>query len=161
VSLRRRVQRALGAVVLGLLSPVIVVAVALYLFYGLALVLAIWLAWAPRGKYILFVYSDSPLWRDQLLRQVLPPVERHAVVLNWSERRRWSWVPSLAVMAFRFFGGAREFNPLAVVLRPFHIPRRFRFWRPFQHLKHGRREPLDEMVRAFWTAAQAWRAPGR
>jgi hypothetical protein len=51
------------------------------------------------------------------------------------------------VTLFRFFGGTRQFNPLAIVFRPFSWPRRFRFYGPFQAFKHGRPDTVEDMRR--------------
>ena len=76
--------------------------------------------------------------------QILPLVQERAVVLNWSERRRWRrW--SFRVHVFHYFGGAREFNPLVVLFRPFRRARTFRFWLPFKDWKGGYREPLERL----------------
>ena len=48
----------------------------------------------------------------------------------------------LAVAVFRHFGGRREFNPMAIVFRPFRFRTIFRFFRPFHDLKRGKLEPL-------------------
>jgi hypothetical protein len=69
------------------------------------------------GKRVLFVYSNSPVWQSYIENNILPRLPHGSVVLNWSERRRWRWW-SLSAAAFHFFGGSREFNPLAVVVRP-------------------------------------------
>ena len=47
------------------------------------------------------------------MSRVLPAVGSRGVVLNWSDRKQWSY--SLSVALFRFFGATREFNPLAIV----------------------------------------------
>jgi hypothetical protein len=94
---------------------------------------------------VLFVYSDSPIWRDYIDERILPLHAERALVLNWSERRRWR--PSLSRMTFHHFGGSREFNPLAVVFRPFRRTRTFRFWQPFRDFKHGHPEALHAMER--------------
>jgi hypothetical protein len=39
------------------------------------LYLSIWFFWLTRGKDILFVYSDSPIWRDYMLSELLPLIE--------------------------------------------------------------------------------------
>jgi hypothetical protein len=135
-----------------LLLPVAAVGLVLQLLYGLALVGLIWLLWVPRGKHVLFVYSNSPLWQAHLEQRVLPRVTSQAVVLNWSARRGWTGRDWLAVAAFRYFGGHREFNPLGIVFRPWRRPRVFRFWKPYQALKHGRPAPLAEMEAAFLAA---------
>ena len=56
---------------------------------------------------------------------------------------------SLPVALFRMFAGSREFNPLAIVFRPFSWPRRFRFYGPFQAFKHGRAGEVEDLRRRF------------
>ena len=96
----------------------------------------------------LLVYSDSPIWRVYVEQRILPRVTGRAVVLNWSQRAKWRH--SLARMAFAHFGGSREFNPLAVVFRPFGRTRTFRFWRLFRDFKHGNPAALDQVEREFF-----------
>lgn len=105
---------------------------------------SIWLAWGVRGKDILFVYSDSPIWGDYMLCEMLPLVERRAVVLNWSQRNRWNRL-SLPVLAFRFFGGRKAFNPLIVVFRPFRRAQKYRFWPAFREWKQGNKEAVEKL----------------
>ena len=125
--------------------PLVVVALVLWLMAAGGLLLVVWMTWCTRGRYVLLVYSNSPIWQDYFEQHVIPAAGRRAVVLNWSERTRWPY--SLAVALFRFFGGTREFNPLAIVFQPFVWPRRFRFYRPFQAYKHGRPQEVEEMRR--------------
>lgn len=104
----------------------------------------VWCFWLTHGKDVLFIYSDSPIWRDYMLSEVLPLVESRAVVLNWSERRSWNrW--SLRVLAFRLFGGQRAFNPLIVVFRPFRWARKFRFWPAFREWKQGNKHAVEKL----------------
>ena len=124
-----------------LLLPLIVLLLATRVLYGLTLQLAIWTCWCTRGARVLLVYSDSPVWHDYIEENVLPKLPRRTITLNWSERRRWRWL-SLPVMAFHYFGGSREFNPLVVVFRPFRWARTFRLWKAFKEFKHGNREAL-------------------
>jgi hypothetical protein len=91
----------------------------------------------------LVVYSNSPIWQEYFEQNVLPAVAGRGVVLNWSERKRWPY--SLSVALFRFFGGTREFNPLAIVFEPLAWPHRFRFYRPFLAFKQGRAEEVEQM----------------
>ena len=140
-------------VLLIVLSPVILVAVAvvlvLFVITSICLHLLIWSLWCVRGRDILLVYSDSPVWHDYIEQRLLPPIRERAVVLNWSQRKRWKL--SLARIAFHHFGGYREFNPLAVVFRPFRPTRKFRFWRPFRDWKHGRPGKLEKMEHEFFS----------
>jgi hypothetical protein len=68
---------------------------------ALALHVLTLVAWAPSGRRVLFVYSNSPVWP------------------TWS----------LSVSLFRFYAGTSDYNPLAIVIRPWRAPKVFRFWR--------------------------------
>lgn len=114
--------------------------------YAALVYLSIWLWWLPRGKDVLLVYSDSPIWHDYMVAEVLPLVKDRAMVLNWSERSQWRpW--SLTVRAFWFLGGDHAFNPMVVLFRPLHRAKTFRFWPAFQDWKHGDREPVEKLRR--------------
>jgi hypothetical protein len=126
-----------------LLLPLVVVAGVLWLVAAVLLQLVVWLTWCPRGRYVLVVYSDSPIWQEYFEQNVLPAVGSRGVVLNWSDRKQWSY--SLPVALFRFFAGTREFNPLAIVFQPLAWPRQFRFYGPFKAFKHGRPQEVEEM----------------
>jgi hypothetical protein len=126
-------------VILGVLVPWLV----FYLLFKVCLHVAIWTLWCGTRRDVLFVYSDSPIWHDYLEQNILTRLGNRAVVLNWSQRK--SWPVSLAKAAFWHFGGHREFNPMAVVFRPFRPTRVFRFWRPFQDFKNGRPAALEEL----------------
>jgi len=143
--------RWLLAVVI-VLSPAILVLVlmilTLFVLTSICLHMLIWTFWCLRGRDILFVYSDSPIWHDYIEQRLLPPIRDRAVVLNWSHRKRWRL--SLARAAFHHFGGYREFNPLAVVFRPLRRSQKFRFWQPFRDLKHGRPHTLQKMEKDFF-----------
>ena len=142
--LRRLRNTALLLGFLPLILPLALITIALYLPYRIALYLLVWALWLPRGKDILLVYSDSPIWREYVLSKILPLVQERAVVLNWSERSKWSrW--SFPVHLFRAFGGYREFNPLVVLFCPFRRARSFRFWLPFKDWKRGYREPVERL----------------
>jgi hypothetical protein len=132
-----------GWLVLVVLLPLVVVAGVLWLVTALLLQLVVWLTWCPRGRYVLVVYSNSPIWREYFEAHVLPAVSSRGVVLNWSERRQWHY--SLPVALFKFFAGTRNFNPLAIVFQPLAWPRRFLFYPAFQAFKHGRPEGVEKM----------------
>jgi hypothetical protein len=97
------------------------------------------------------VYSNSPVWKSYIETEVLPRLPSTAAVLNWSERSHWSFW-SLSVWLFRFYAGTREYNPLAIVVRPWRGPKLFRFWRAFRDSKHGRDESLRSLETAFFNA---------
>jgi len=152
--LKTAICRALGVVAIVVLSPLWIPLLLLWLvFYVLAsacIHLAVLLLWLPRDKHILFVYSDSPIWHDYIEEHILPVIREQAVVLNWSQRNSRSWRPWLAVVAFIHFGGWRDFNPMAVVFRPFRRGKAFRFLPAFRDYKHGKPEKLLAMQREFF-----------
>jgi hypothetical protein len=140
--------RALIAVpILVLVLPLVIVVLVVYFLAGIFLHIVAWF-WCVRGRNVLLVYSDSPIWHDYIEQYFLPRVADRAIVLNWSQRRHWR--RTLPVLAFRYFGGSRDHTPIAVVFRPFQIARVFRFYKPFHDFKHGRTEPLTAMENEFF-----------
>jgi hypothetical protein len=86
-------------------------------------------AWGEAGKDLLLVYSNSPHWQRYVEETWLARWGHRAVVLNWSERRQWKPSQRAEAALFRAFAGAREFNPLAIVVPPSGSrPRVIRFW---------------------------------
>ena len=110
----------------------------------LALHLLVRLLWLPRGKNVLVVYSDSPIWHEYMTKEILPVVAERAVTLNWSERKKWS-KRSLAVSIFYSFAGDREFNPLVIVFRLLRPALILRFWPAFKDRKYGRTESVERL----------------
>ena len=148
-------QRLKNAVLVILFLPAVLplaaVAIVLSLLYEATLYLLVWTCWLPRGKDIVLVYSDSPIWHEYMATEVLPLVQKRAVVLNWSERQKWRrW--SIAVAVFHQFGGGREFNPLVVFFRPVRPARVFRFWSAFKDWKQGYTEPLERLRQELLSA---------
>jgi hypothetical protein len=134
-----------------LLIPLVVVVLALWGLYSLSLYLLVWLCWVSRGRDILFVYSDSPHWKEYIETEILPRIKDRAVILNWSERRKWIQKMALAPMLFRHFGGYREFNPIGFRFRPFWIHQTYRFWDPIRKWrKKGDRKDLDVLLTRFY-----------
>lgn len=130
---------------IALLLSITVVLVGAYFVCGLFLQAVIWICWCSWGRRVLLVYSDSPVWKGYLEQEIIPRLPKSTIVLNWSQRRRWRWW-SLAVLAFCYFGGYREYNPLAVVFRPFRWARTYRFYKAFRDFKHGRTQKLEKIV---------------
>jgi hypothetical protein len=140
------------------LLPVVVVALLLWLISAVLLLSIVWLAWCPRRRYAIVVYSNSPVWQEYFERQVIPRLGARAVVLNWSERKRWPL--NLPVILFWVFGGSRQFNPIAIVFQPLLWPRTFRFYKAFRSFKHGRREDVDKLRLEFFSLLDALARPG-
>lgn len=127
------------------LIPVIVLA-----YLGLTVLLHVlaWLVWNTQGIQLLYVYSNSPHWQDYVEKNILPRLPPRAIVLNWSERKKWGF--SLTTLVFSHFGGYREFNPMGLIFRPFRCVKVFRFFRPFKDFKHGKPETLHKMESEFF-----------
>ena len=60
--------------ILPIALPLALVALALHLLLRAVLYLLVWLLWIPKGKDVLFVYSDSPIWCEYVTSHVLPLV---------------------------------------------------------------------------------------
>lgn len=145
----RDIKRPTVWLIVFVLSPLLLVILFLYGAAALLLHMALWLVWGPLGRRVLFVYSNSPVWQEYLEQNVLPRLPDTALILNWSERRNWKrW--TLGHLAFTFFGGSREFNPVAVVVRPFRWAKCFRFWKAFRDFKHGKPEALAKVENDFF-----------
>jgi hypothetical protein len=127
-----------------LLSPFLLLYAAFHWMRRLILHFLIWLIWLRKGKDILFVSSDSPIWHDYMAFEILPLLKGRAVVLNWSERQKWP-KGSLAVHVFETFGGRRNFNPMVMCFRPFRRVKIFRFFPAFKEWKHGKTQRLQEL----------------
>jgi hypothetical protein len=123
---------------------VVVVARLIQLLTLYGLVWGWWIGWARRR--VLFVYSDSPNWKEHVEANILPKLPENSVVLNWSHRLSWSKC-NASVMLFRCFAGAEEFNPIGLVFERFRVVKRYRFWQAFRDAKHGRPEALQLVER--------------
>lgn len=110
------------------------------------------------GRFVLFVYSDSPNWKAYVESNILPRVEGHAVTLNWSRRREWEQTFPFEARVFRRWAGEREFNPLALIIRPGRPVQVLRFWKAFKDFKHGRGGALTEAQGALLGAVERYRA---
>jgi hypothetical protein len=158
VQAKRNRGKVFGPLVLLLLALVVVpllvlIAIFYFLFRGY-LYLAVWLFWCFRGRHVLFVYSRSPNWELHIEHDVIPRLPPSSVVLNWSDRRAWSR-RSLEANVFGHFLGDREHTPSAIIFRPFHRARVFRFHEAFLEAKHGKHEQLDRLEREFLVACKA------
>ena len=139
---------AFGLLLLPLILPYILVWVLLVTAHAALVNVAIWSWWCTRGRDVLFIYSDSISSRDYVEMQILPKLSGRAVALNWSQRQKWGI--SLARFAGYYFCKSRKDCPMAVVFRPFRLPRFFLFRRAFLDLKHGRPSALSALEREFF-----------
>ena len=115
--------------------------------------------WYPQGKYMLFVYSISPNWKEYIETNILPRISAHAMIINWSDRNQWNWKKKplefrvfkhwTGVIEYSFKGKKKwdgnEFCPVAITFIPWWRRKIFRFWQPFKDFKHGKEKPLKEL----------------
>lgn len=142
------------------LSPIVLLIFGLYqIVMGTWLGLMVKLQWYPKGKYMLFVYSNSPNWKEYIEINILPKISAQAVVINWSERSQWEWdKKSLELKVFQHWTGVHRyfekgkrkwsgeaFNPIAIVFIPWWKREVLCFWEPFKTFKHGKEKPLKEL----------------
>ena len=143
-------RKALRIALIVLLLPVILPLAILGLIFSLLnkafVYLLVWVWWLPRGKDVLYISSDGPIWKEYMETEVVPLVAQRAIVLNWSGRSGWpKW--SFAARVFRTFGRGRDFNPMVVLFRPFRSAKVFRFLPALQEWKHGDRIRVEQLRR--------------
>ena len=140
----------LAIIVLILASPFIFLYLIVDFLYGVLLIVLVWGSWGKKSDMpVLLVYSNSPNWQDYVEDNLLPKIPQDSIILNWSERKEWKKY-SLSVLAFRYFGGDQEFNPIAIVFQRWRWPKTYRFWSAFKEKKHGNPEPLVELESEFY-----------
>jgi hypothetical protein len=59
----------------------------LWLATAVLLQVVVWLTWCSRGRYVLVVDSNSPIWQAYFEQSVLPAVGSRAEVLSWSQAK--------------------------------------------------------------------------
>ena len=136
---------------LPIVLPLALITLTFWFAHRIALYAFVWILWLPKGKDILFVSSDSPIWQNYMAMRVLPQIRERAIVLNWSERKEWSPL-SFRARVFHSFGGGREFNPLVIWFRPFRQARIYRFWPAFRDWKRGYKEPVERLSQDLLSA---------
>jgi hypothetical protein len=138
-----RLRKILEKLPLGLLEPVFgsifVLSIFLYValspliyIYGLLLCPMVWIEWQKQGKDVLVIQADNEHCREWEAR-LSPLISGRAVVLNWSERKRWDrW--TLPVQLFDVFGPhgmPEQFTesslPSVIVFRQLRRPKKFNF----------------------------------
>ena len=106
---RSKVQRAILLTVVVVTAPLWLAALLVVVLGRLVKIIMlyalVWLWWIGRARRrVLFVYSDSPNWKEYLEANILPKLPANTVVLNWSNRAQWPKF-SLPVRLFRCFRG--------------------------------------------------------
>jgi hypothetical protein len=147
------IRRWLFLAVIALTAPLWIPLLAGLLIVALlktaVLYVLVWTWWIGRARRrVLFVYSDSPNWKEYVEARIVPALPPKTVILNWSRRASWSR-RDLSVRLFREFAGDREFNPIGLVFERFRLVGKYRFWQPFRDAKHGNPVPLQVLERQF------------
>ncbi|QDT54587.1 hypothetical protein Pan44_26200 [Caulifigura coniformis] len=138
------------ALLLLLVLPLFLVVAACQAVLVAGIEFVIWIAWLPRGKDILLVYSNSPHWQEFFEREMLPRLAGRVVTLNWSERKSWINQMTMTSLTFRLLAGSRDFNPIAFHFRPFRMHATYRFLQPIRAWrKSGSRTELDALMARF------------
>ena len=138
-----------------LLAPVslllVIVVLPFLILYGVWwLIDGLWLnyrfrsRYASDGKYILFVYSESPNWQEYIEENIIPCIKTKAVLLNWSKRSEWKKRKPLEAKALLHWGGDSEFNPMAIIFVSGWKVQTIRFYQAFKDFKHGKSKLLRE-----------------
>ena len=109
-----------------------------------------WLRHGRKGKRILFVYSDSSNWKDYIETNILPRIEAHSIILNWSKRREWGDRMQIETKVFNHWADPGEFVPVAIVFSLIGKTRTFRLWEPSKNAKHGKARVSKEAEQAFF-----------
>ena len=113
-----------------------------------------WQRHGKHGRFVLFIYSDSPNWKDYIEANVIPRVRSHVVILNWSKRREWGRTNPFEARVFSHWAGEEEFNPMALVFSPSGKVKVVRFWQAFRDFKHGKEQSLQEAENRLFTEVE-------
>ena len=103
---------------------------------------------------ILFVYSDSSNWKDYIETNILPRIQAHSIILNWSKRREWESRMRLETKLFNQWAGPGEFIPVAILFSLTGNVRTFRLWQISRDSKHGKGSPSREAEQALFDAVK-------
>ena len=117
--------------------------------YRFGLKVRFWLRYGRKGKSILFVYSDSSNWKDYIETKILPRIEAHSVILNWSKRREWELRMPFETKVFAQWAGSSEFTPTALVFTVTGKVKDIKPWDPSRPGKHGKEKISKESEQAL------------
>jgi hypothetical protein len=139
-----KVLLLLASPLIALFIVLIILLAPFYWAYRFLLRCLVEILWGWGGKRVLLVYSRSPHWHEYIESQWLPRLARHAVVLNWSDRAMWKAESPFAHRVFRALAPERDFNPMALLFRPWRPTQRVGFYYAFRDLRHGNCRTLQE-----------------
>lgn len=139
----------IGMLAIGVLLGATVFKGAIPLARRFGLKVRFWLRHGRKGKRILFVYSDSSNWKDYIETNILPRIEAHAIILNWSKRREWGSRLKFETNLFDQWAGPGEFVPVAILFSPIGKAKTFRLWQLSGNPKQGKFRLSKEAEQAF------------
>ena len=73
---------ALIVLLLPLIVPLAIAGLVLHFLNKVVVYLLVWAWWLPTGKDVLYVSSDSPIWKEYMETEILPLVAERAMVLE-------------------------------------------------------------------------------
>ena len=120
--------------------------------YRFGLKFRFWLRYSSKGKFILFVYSDSSNWKEYIETRILPRIEDYSVILNWSKRREWESRMRFETKVFAQWAGSNELTPTAILFSFIGKVRVIRLWPASQPGKHGKDKVSKESEQALLAA---------
>jgi hypothetical protein len=144
----------IGWMVIGVFLGVTVAKGALPFAHRYGLKVRFWLRHGRKGKTILFAYSDSSNWKDYIETNILPRIEAHSVILNWSKRREWGPRMKLETKLFNQWAGTVEFVPVAILFSPIGKVKTFRLWQPSENPKQGKVRVSKEAEQALFETVE-------
>src|SRR5258706_12418884 len=86
---RKMARFAFIALLLPIVLPLLIVGLVLHFINNIVVYLLVWVWWLPKGKDVLYVSSESPIWKEYMETEVFPLVAERAIVLSWSARSKW------------------------------------------------------------------------
>ena len=163
---RPTLNRLAAAVLFILFSPIILLffipLVLHFIIRSIGLGFLVNIKWISQGKNTLFVYSQSPVWKDYIEKNIIPKISSSSTIMNWSERTSFNkWSLEYKVFAhwtqvhqYSFNGKTKwsgaEYNPVAIVFKPWWNPKVLRFWEAFRDYKHGKDQKLKELENTLY-----------
>ena len=138
---------------IGFLLGVTVLKTLLPRAYRFGLKVRFWFRHGRKGRVILFVYSDNPNWKDHIETKILPRIETHSVILNWSRRREWEPRMRFESKLLDHWAAFREFSPTALLLPVFRNVKIIRLCQPSDNPKHGKERVSKQAEQALLAAA--------
>lgn len=139
----------IGFIAIGVLLGATVFKGAIPFAHRLGLKVRFWFRHGRKGKRILFVYSDSSNWKDYIETNILPRIESHSIILNWSKRREWGSRMQLESELFNQVAGPGKFVPVAILFSSMGKARTFRLWQLSENSKNGKIRASKEVEQAF------------